>query len=192
MRSMATTDERQKIGRLRLINEKKLSTWSYLLMPKEASYFSVSFSLYLSTSPMVSLYHSLCQTQQMEAQMINSLMAGICPGQLMEGGGQRGWTGEGYYEEWEAGRHGAETGSFRSDPGQKDENWPLHVEWFLTQKRDPNLSVCVLAGIQFDRFRYRHSANACRSYQHTVPGCLHIKKCMSNPTLAYKVKTEKV
>lgn len=39
---------------------------------------------------MVSLFHSLCQTQQMEAQMIKSLTAGVCPRKLSADGG----TGE--------------------------------------------------------------------------------------------------
>lgn len=36
---------------------------------------------------MVSLFPSLCQTQQMEAQMINSLTAGVCPRKLSADGG---------------------------------------------------------------------------------------------------------
>lgn len=64
--------------------------------------------------------------------MINSLMSGMCPGQLMEGGGEWGWMREGYYEKWEAGRHGAETGKMTGrvhlNQVQTYEDWAVDVE----------------------------------------------------------------
>lgn len=121
------------------INEKQLSTWSLLFLCSFIS-FTISFyiycSLYLFTSLVVSLFHSLCQTQQMEAQMINSLT----DGEEERKGKERKVDGEelfwgmrtgkdtGQKQGWEGGE-----GSFRLGWGEG--NWALCVEWFLTQSR---------------------------------------------------------